>query len=467
VVHILRQTSPYIDSHVDQTFVLVIPGSLSTSEGTLGKLMQDVALLNFLRVRVVLVIGGSYLFNQVLAERGLETQHFRGHRVTDDAALEVAQEIAGRMRIQVESLLSRTLPVSALRRHGYNQGFAGDRYHVPTVQCASGNYIFAKHRGIVEGIDFANTGEVRGVWTEAIIDQLDRGALVLLGNIGYSPAGETLNCSVFDVAVKAAEGLQADKLIFYKTDYQGAGLKNWVPLPEAEHLVQQAGGMVDSDFIRRIDDVPIELTASVVACQSGVTRSHIIDPYIDGALLLELFTRDGSGTMVSTDIYEGMRRARPSDVGAIFNLMQPLQDEGTLVARTREEIAEAIEDYLVVDRDGILLAVGILSRITDTTAEISGFMVRPKYRGVGRGDSLLDYLEQVGREQGYEEIVLLTTRTADWFVARGFEHCGPAHDAPELPEPRRAKVDPARNSQLYLKQLETTPVGPAGSRIGF
>ena len=216
-----------------------------------------------------------------------------------------------------------------------------------------------------------------------------------------------------------------------------------------------------------------ELAAAVHACRGGVARSHILDPGTDGALLLELFTQDGCGTMVSTDLYEGTRSARWADIPNIQGLLKPLEETGVLRARSLEELQESVKDFYVVERDGRLLACGALIPLGDGLAELVAFTVEPGCRGEGRGDALLTFILQAAQGAGFESVVLLTTRTADWFVERGFQPCGAAHAAPGelLPEARRRAADPRRNAQLYSRRLGPSgPSGPSekqpGKRIG-
>jgi amino-acid N-acetyltransferase len=215
----------------------------------------------------------------------------------------------------------------------------------------------------------------------------------------------------------------------------------------------------------------------VSAVRSGVKRAHLVDARVDGGLLLELYSRDGVGTMVSADFYEGIRVAEPRDADGVAGLLAPLQADGVVRARSRAELEEALAggQFFVAERDGTLLGCAQLVDVGaspdgEPCGELAAFCVAPAARGSGRGDSLLDYVEQAARERGVRRLLLLTTRTADWFEQRDFAAAGPAAAAGLLPRARRAAVDASRGAKLYVKPivaLDGRAAAPAGKRIGF
>jgi amino-acid N-acetyltransferase len=218
----------------------------------------------------------------------------------------------------------------------------------------------------------------------------------------------------------------------------------------------------------------LAVSTCVLACTKGVKRAHLLDARVDGGLLLELYSRDGVGTMISADFYEGLRKANHGDVEGVQSLLLPLEKEGILVKRSKEELEAMMSDFIVIERETKLMGCAMLLPLgcTDegvSVAEVGAFCVDPLFRGSGRGDSMLDYVEQDARKRGVQRLVLLTTRTADWFEQRDFKHCGPAFSSNLLPNERRAKINPARNSQLYVKDLEAANdnLPEPGKRIGY
>lgn len=501
-VQFFRHASPYIEGHRGRTFVLAIPGELVDRKDILHTLLEDVALLHGLGVRLVVVVGARAQINQALLATGSEPQYAGGYRVTDDVAMRAAIAAAGAARMEVESRLSKGPAVTMIRRHargGTNSSSRAGQY-APGVTTVSGNYVAAKRKGVVGGVDYQHTGVVRFIQRDAVRYQLQAGNIVLMSNLGYSAAGEVLNCDTYTVAVRAAVDLKADKLIIATLpEAQPLNLPAWLPLQDAEKLLQElaaneesrllvmpaagvtsavsspngghggssggeeqagtTGPELDFDLWYELG-LPLPLLAACMSCRAGVKRAHLIDARIDGSLLLELYSRDGVGVMISNDFYEGIRPATPADLPGIQALLAPLVERGVLVRRTSQQLADELRFFTVLERESRLLACASVTPLGKgaagkEVAELAAFCVHPEYRGGGKGDSLLEYLEQDARRQGVQQLVLLTTRTADWFEQRGFRPAGIAHAAVEvLPESRRLKINPTRNSQLYTKDLQ-------------
>ncbi|KAL4539039.1 hypothetical protein Ndes2437A_g02018 [Nannochloris sp. 'desiccata'] len=473
-VQFFRHASPYIEGHRGRTFVLAIPGDVVDRKDLLHTLLEDVALLHGLGVRLVVVVGARSRINEAIRALNMEPEYAGGYRVTDEVAMEAAVAAAGAARMEVEARLSKGPEVTMIRRHsrGGTASTGQSGQFAPALTTVSGNYVAAKRKGVVNGVDYKNTGVVRFVQRDAVKKQLDSGNIVLLSNLGYSAAGEVLNCDTYTVAIRAAVDLGADKLILMTLpEAQPLSLPAWLPLKDAEGLLATmlegaaaaAGGgggngngsgnsgsdgyssdskiensfstrgklHADLDFDHWYEQgLPLPLLAACMSCRAGVNRAHLIDARIDGALLLELYSRDGVGVMVSNDFYEGLRPAQSSDLPGIENLLSPLVEKRRSVKPLGRGPAG------------------------ESVAELAAFCVHPDYRGGGKGDSLLEYLESDARRKGIQRLVLLTTRTADWFEQRGFVWAGQAHASDLLPEQRRGKVDPSRNSQLYTKNMK-------------
>ena len=352
----------------------------------------------------------------------------------------------------------------------------------PTVKVISGNFVVAKRRGIVNGVNFGLTGDIRFICAEEIKEHLDRDNIVLVNNIGYTASGELLNCNAYHVAAETAISLKADKLIFYTlNDIERLELPQWLTLDRAEDLIRQFAWHWASSHPPKpkknapppaplpptwrdvpinfdhptVDGVPWELSCAVMSCRAGVKRAHLIDIRDRGGMLLELYTRDGVGTMISRDFYEGCRRARSDDLEGIDALLQPLIKAAVLAPRSMNDIRDHLDEYFVLERDSRIIACAALYAYPHHShmAEVGAFVVHPDYRGDGRGDALLEYVEEEAKRQGLRQLVLLTTRTADWFQQRGFRSRGDAHTSDRLPASRRQAIDPDRGSQLFTKNL--------------
>lgn len=426
-----RASSPYIHAHRGRTFVVFFGGELAT-DSRFPHLVHDFALLNSLGVRLVLVHGIRPQIEERLVLHGATPRYKDGLRITDATALQCVKEAAGLVRVEIEALLSMGLA---------NSPMAGVR-----VRVASGNFITARPIGIRDGVDFGHTGAVRRVDAEAIRAQLDQGNLVLLSPVGYSPTGEAFNLSAEEVATEAAIALAADKLLLLLEgeavqDAEGQAVAQ-LTTTEAERLLSDSGG--PGVALRR------HLAAAVRASRQGVSRAHLIAHAPEGALLQELFTRDGRGTLVSQAPFETLRPATLNDVGGILELIAPLEAQGILTRRTRERLEMDIGDYGVLERDGMVVGCAALHAYPDERAgELACLAVHADYRGAKRGERLLEQAESKARAAGLTRLFALTTQTEHWFREHGFLAAQPG----DLPEARRTRYDGSRNSRVLLKAL--------------
>jgi amino-acid N-acetyltransferase len=313
------------------------------------------------------------------------------------------------------------------------------------IRVASGNFVTAQPVGVRDGIDYLHTGEVRNVDAGAINRALDGGAIVVLSPVGYSPTGEVFNLSAEDVATAAAAHLRADKLLYLVDgpgllDADGKLIRELTP-NEAEQVARQ------QELPRTIARC---LTSAIAACRKGLRRAHLIDRHVDGSLLLELFTRDGIGTLITSEVYEGTRHATIADVGGILELIRPLEEEGVLVRRSRELLEMEIDHFVVSERDGTVIACSALYPYPEEkVGEVACMAVHADYRKQGRGDELLKYMERHARSLGIERLFVLTTRTAHWFQERGFV----AGEITDLPVAKQLMYNYQRRSKVFIRAL--------------
>ena len=425
-----RQSSPYIHAFRGRTFVIAFDGAAVMAE-SFANFIHDIALLNSLGIRLVLVHGDRPQIAQRLAQKGLETELINGIRVTDEAALACVKEAAGTVRVEIEALLSMGLA---------NSPMAGAR-----IRVASGNFVTAKPVGVREGVDYGHTGEVRRIDTTALNQRLDSGAIVLLSPLGYSPTGEIFNLASTEVATAAAIALKADKLILLteseNLNEHETRLPQELTLQEARKInLKSALGQPPARY----------LPSAVRACEGGVPRVHLIEREIDGGLLQELFSRDGIGTLISADSYEDMRQATIEDVVGILELIEPLERRGMLRRRSREQLELEIDHFTVVDRDGSVIACAALYPYPEQgLAEIACVAVQADYQGAGRGDKLLAQMEKLAEKEGIERIFVLTTQTAHWFQERGYQ----PGDVAELPMEKQTLYNYQRRAKVFIKTL--------------
>ena len=426
-----RMTAPYIHAHRDRTFVIAIDGEAVAEEGFLH-FVHDVALLHSFGVRIVLVHGARPQIEAQLKEKELEMRVVSGVPITSSAAIPGVKEAVGSLRVELEALLSMGTP---------NSPMEGARLRV-----ASGNFVVAKPVGVRDGVDYQYTGEVRRVDVDAIRTRLQEGSIVLLSPVGYSITGEVFSLTAEDVARHAAVALGAEKLVFL---VQGRGIID-SRRRLVHQLTPQAAEALASTSARLDDEAKMTLKAAAAACAQGVRRSHLVSREIEGSLLLELFTREGSGTMVTAETYEGTRPATLADVSSILKLISPLEDEGVLVRRPRKMLENEFDRFIVVERDHMIIACAALYQYSpEPVAELACVAVSPDYRRTGRGDALLEYMEALAVEKNIERLFVLTTHASHWFVERGFETASVS----DLPVPKQKLYNRQRNSKVLIKDL--------------
>jgi len=421
-----RNASPYIDAHRGRTIVLALPGAMLRSD-VLPTLTHDLSLLVHLGLRVVLCFGLRAQMDEQLAESATASRIVDGRRVTDDAALKAIITAAGLARTDLEARLSMGLP---------NTPMAG-----APLSVSSGNFLVARPFGIHDGVDYRHTGTVREVRTRAIGPLLDAGHLVLLPPLGHSLTGDIFNLPVDEVAEHVAVALEADKLVYFigrlPVDAEGKAIR------------QRSAAALEALLADNPDEHLARLACRVAkACRQGVERVHLLESDDPDALLRELFSRDGSGTMVTARRWEQVRDASIGDVGGIIELVAPLQESGALAARSREQLELDIEHFVVSERDGTIIACAALFS-SGHSAEIACVATHADYRGEGRADALVSLLEERARMRGARQVLLLSTRAGHWFVERGYAETTP--DA--LPDERRSRYNRQRNSRVYMKTL--------------
>ena len=411
-----RDAAPYIHAHRKATFVISIDGE-TVACSNFDNLIHDIALLNSLGIRLVIVFGARPQIEQQCHTHNIAINYHNALRITDEASLKIVKSVIGKLRIEIEAKLSFSLP------------------HTPMADaqicCTSGNWVIAQPIGIQDGVDLGNTGKVRRIDTQAISQQLAHNNIVLLPPLGYSPTGEIFNLSAEDIATTTASELAADKLIFIGDNHHN--LARELTVKEAE----------------KEESTPT-LLAAVKACKAGVQRAHLLSRELDGALLQELFSRDGAGTLISAEPFESIRQATIEDIGGILELIQPLENSGVLVKRSREHLEMEIKHFTVMERDSSIIACAALYPYSSTNiAELACLAVAKTYQGLGRGKHLLTVIEKQAQSTGVTELYLLTTQTAHWFIEHGFN----VADISELPVERQSLYNFQRNAKVFKKIL--------------
>ncbi|HCM06311.1 MAG TPA: amino-acid N-acetyltransferase [Oceanospirillales bacterium] len=429
-----RHSSPYINAHRGKTFVLMLEGD-AIADDNFAHIIQDIALLNSLGVRLVIVHGARPQIDQALNVLNIKSQFHGDLRVTDQAALNAVRAAIGIVKSDIEARLSFGLPNTPM--------------HGARIRVVSGNFVTAKPKGVINGVDFQHTGEVRRIDRQAIGKQLDQGNIVLLSSCGYSPSGQMFNLAAEDVATQAAISLRAEKLILMGED---SGLPATQGQAESDDgVISQITSHELSSLIESLSgEHKMHAQASLAAVQAGIQRVHLLSHKIDGALLQELFTHEGAGTLITGGDYEQLRQANIDDVGGILELLTPLEEQGVLVRRSREMLETEINRFKVIERDGIIIACAALYPYSAELAELACVAVSSEYRSGQRGDRLLNAISAQAKTENKNKIFVLTTRTAHWFMERGFSEA----DLSALPKERQSLYNFQRNSKIFIKELD-------------
>ncbi|PIE00079.1 MAG: amino-acid N-acetyltransferase [Thiothrix nivea] len=416
-VTFFREASPYIRQHRERIFVIAFPGEV-IELANFRRLIQDIAIIAALGAKVVLVHGMRSQINARLQAQQHPVRFHDGLRVTDYEALLAAKETCGSLRIQLENILS-----FALAQPGFSQN---DQI------VTSGNFITARPVGVLNGVDYGYTGHVRRIQSGAILTQLAQGHLVLLSPLGYSPTGEAYNLSYEQLAIETAQALSADKVLIL--DDAPVTLPTALTLDEARHLQDQH---------------PL-LPQIIAALEHKVGRVHLLDANTEGALLMELYTRQGIGAMIAANATEAVRPATVDDIGGIMEVIRPLERNGTLVRRSREQLELEISRFQVIVLDQQIIGCAALYDTDDVqTGELACLAVDPNYRAANRGEQLLRTMVKTARQQGKTRLLVLTTQSAEWFREHGFQQA--TIDA--LPDNKKRLYNFKRNSKVFFLEL--------------
>ena len=426
-----RSVAPYINAFRGKTFVIAFGGEV-VADGKFTELTHDFNLLAALGIRLVLVHGARPQIEQRLVQENIEGRYHHGVRQTDAQTLLCVKESVGRVRLEIEALLSLGLANSPMAN--------------ADIRVAGGNFITAQPVGVINGVDLQHTGCVRKVDVAALRDRLEFGEVVLLSPLGYSPTGEVFNLTLEDVATATAIALDADKLIFLM-DTDGVQDKSGELLKE---LTIESAQNILSAKRKLPDDVSLFLPCAVKACEAGVARTHLISRHVDGALLQELFSDDGIGTMVVESTLDTLREATIEDVGGILQLLKPLEDDGILVRRSRELLEREISQFVVMEHDHRIVGCAALYPFAnEKAAELACLAVQPAYRRHGYGDAMLKHISSRARSMKLQKLFVLTTRTAHWFIERGFQEV----DVEQLPAQKKNLYNYQRRSKVFVCKL--------------
>lgn len=434
LVQWFRQSTPYVTAHRDKTFVIMLDGN-TTSSPNFSNIIDDISLLHSLGIKLVIVFGARKQINDALAEAHIAERYHKNIRITDPQTLHLVKQVVGSLQFNITARLS--LRMNNITHNG-----------VPNV--VSGNFVIAQPLGVDDGVDYQLSGKVRKIDSEGIKQQLERNAIVVISPIGVSVTGETFNLAFEELAAQIAIKLKAEKVIGFCEkqgiiDENQQVIADLTLLSAEEHLRQFIAKDAYHSSEARF------LQTALEACRNGVKRAHLLSYLEDGSLLQELFSRDGIGTQISLESSEIVRIANIKDIPSLLALIHPLEQQGILVKRSREQLEMEIDHYTIIDRDGVIIACAALNPyFEEKMAEMACVAVHPDYRNSSRGDILLSHIQKRAVALGIKKLFVLTTRTVHWFQERGFEIA----NVEDLPQEKREKYNYQRRSKILIQALE-------------
>ena len=431
-VNWFRHSAPYINAHRGRTFVVYVSGE-AVDHDNFKHLVHDINLLSSLGVKLVLVHGSRPQIATARKNAGLTNGGQQGETITSAEEMSLVSAVVGQQNAKLEALFSMGLANSPMQ---------GSR-----IRTVRGNFIIAQPIGIHNGIDYAHNGTVRRVDAKAIRAQLELNSLVLISCLGYSPTGEGFNLAAEQVAGQVATSLKADKLIMLGAE---SGITNSRGERVTELLTKAAQRLVQQHQTQQATELSVYLEVLSQACEAGVKRGHLLSYQVNGALLTELFSRDGSGTMLVKESYEKIRTATIDDAGGILELIRPMEQDGLLVRRSRELLEAEIHYFSVIELDGAIIGCAALYPFAEERqAELACVAINSAYRGADRGAALLQHIEEQAERLGLDQIFVLTTAAAHWFVENGFA----PSTLKALPAEKQQLYNYQRNSKVFTKAL--------------
>ncbi|MDP5254903.1 MULTISPECIES: amino-acid N-acetyltransferase [unclassified Vibrio] len=428
-----RQSTPYVNAHRGKVMVVMIGGE-AIADKNFSNIINDIALLHSLGIKIVLVYGARPQINELIDKHQVDTPYHKNIRVTKPEALPYVMQAAGQMQLSITARLSMSLN---------NTPMAGNQLTV-----VSGNFVIAQPLGVDDGIDYCSSGRIRRLDIEAINRSLDQGSIVLLGPVASSVTGECFNLLSEEVATQVAIRLKADKLIGFCShqgvlDESGNTIAELFPTQADEHIERLlaepgVGNNHDTGTLRF-------LKGAVTACRAGTPRCHLISYKTDGALIQELFSFDGIGTQIGMASSEQLRQAKIDDIGGIVDLIHPLEEQGILVRRSREQLEQEINQFTIIEKDSLIIGCAALYPYPEEKmAEMACVAIHSDYRDGNRGGLLLNYMKQRAKSLGIDKLFVLTTHSLHWFREQGFEEI----DVEQLPMAKKRLYNFQRKSKI-------------------
>lgn len=429
----LRGILQYVPRFREKIFVVAVDGDIVASEN-FSNILLDLAVLRSLSIKVILVHGARAQIEKLASERAIAITNSDGTGVTDDATLKLSIEAATQATNEIMQGLTSV-----------------------DLRAVYANSIIAHPAGILGGIDYRWTGRVEKVDTKSLQLFLNEGIIPIIPPMGFDGEGKTFRVNSDSIALEVASAMHAMKIMFLSKDglVVGGEIVGQLSIAETEDILKKKKVVDNPGLVSKLDH-------AARACREGVPRVHLLDGSLNEALLSEVFSAEGIGTMVYSNEYQQIRRVFKKDVRSVMSLIRQSVNNEELIRRTRADIVAHIEDYWVLDVDRSLVGCVALHGYPEhKKAELACLYVNKSHGGQGYGRKLMAFAEGLAAEKGFEKIFALSTQAFSYFQKKG-NYSEAAADA--LPPGRREKYEASgRNSKILVKDVAGTPV-PEGSR---
>ena len=420
----LRGILNYVPRFREKIFVIAVDGEVAAAPN-FSNVLLDLAVLRSLNVRIVLVHGAAHQIGQLAIDRGVRASNTDGIGITDEATLKVSLDAATTLMNDIMQGLTSV-----------------------DLRAAYANVVIAHPAGILGGVDQQHTGRVERVDTQLLQVLLNEGVIPVIPPIGFDGEGHTFRVNSDAIAVEVAEALGAMKVIYLGANdgvILNGQLIQQLGLGEAEEFAKKRRTQLDAGTISKLEH-------AAHACRHGVPRVHLLNGYMDEALLAEVFSPEGVGTMVYGNDYQQIRRVLKKDTRALLHLIKNSVEHAELVKRTRADLLAQLDDYWALEVDRQLVAcVAVHVYPESAKAELACLYVSKKHEGQGYGRKLMAFAEQLAAQRGAKHIFALSTQAFNYFQQKG----GYVEVTPdELPPERRKKYDASgRNSKVLQKPV--------------
>jgi amino-acid N-acetyltransferase len=430
-VETIREVFSYLKQFRGNTFVVKVDFTI-LNDALFSSLVKDLAILHQAGIRIAVVPSAKERIDEVLKTYSLTSKFVKGVRITSEEAIPFVKMAAFDVSNRIMTMLSAN-----------------------GVAAVIGNWVRARGFGVIDGVDYQSAGVVENIRVDMLRKILEDGIVPIFPCIGWSSVGKPYNISSNELAVVVATSLGAQKLFFVtaKAGYDAGSYRvpETVPVAPGGRLANFSLADLDEFFAMNADrDAGLEiLRRARRACAGGVERVHILDGRSEGVILQETFSNLGSGTMVYSNRYGGIRAMTANDISDVLRIMQPFVERGILVPRTEAQLEEALPEFIVFEVDDSVHACAALHEYPEATGEIAGIAVDEQYNHLGVGPKIVDFLCERAQKKGFTSVFALTTQTADWFEKLGFEE----KDVSALPEKKRRTYDLKRRSRVFVKRL--------------